>query len=46
MYKSNDKQPRYQATSNCKSFIGYYCYDLELELRLHLGKDLREDKGW
>ena len=21
------------------------CYDLKLELRLHLGKDLRKDKG-
>ena len=24
MYKSNNKQPRYQAISNCKSFINYY----------------------
>jgi len=22
------------------------CYDLKLELRLHLGKDLRKCKGW
>ena len=22
------------------------CYDLKLELRLHLGKDLRKDKGY
>ena len=24
MYKSNNKQPRYQAISNCKIFVGYY----------------------
>jgi len=23
----------------------YFCYDLKLKLRLHLGKDLRKDKG-
>jgi len=23
-----------------------YCYDLKLELRLHLGKDLRKSKGY
>ena len=23
-----------------------YCNDLKLELRLHLGKDLRKCKGW
>ena len=24
IYKSNNKQPRYQTISNCKTFVGYY----------------------
>jgi len=26
-------------------YLSYSCYDLKLEFRLHLGKDLRKSKG-
>ena len=35
----------YSSIVQCKQLTTTYCYDLKLELRLHLDKDLREVKG-